>query len=292
MSTVPNPEVQITRDWLTRADHENADRTAVEYLLAETLNVPRLELPLHLTAPIDIADDYHRLTVDHEPLQYILGFTEFHGLRIRCSPAALIPRPETEQLVLLALPHLAETPAARLIDVGTGTGCIPIALGHLTQPRPRHILAIDTSAEALALAAQNAADHDIPITFHRGDLLDGQPPASADLITANLPYIPTSHLDGLDPNVRDHEPRLALDGGADGLDLIRRLAVQARSVLAPGGLLLLEIDDSHPDLILPLLIDAGFDAPALHPDLTQRLRFASAVAPPPKERSLRIPKGS
>lgn len=178
-----------------------------------------------------------------EPLPYVLGRWEFFGLEFAVTPAVLIPRPETELLVERALAWLERNPGRRLAaDVGTGSGCIAVALAaHCPGLR---LLATDVSAPALAVARQNAARHRAleRIEFIQADLL---PPLGSplDLICANLPYIPGDTLPGL--RVYRSEPALALRGGEDGLDLIRRLLALAPACLAPGGLTLLEIEASQ-----------------------------------------------
>jgi release factor glutamine methyltransferase len=178
-----------------------------------------------------------------EPLPYVLGKWEFYGLEFTLSPATLIPRPETELLVEQALGWLRAHPGRRwAADVGTGSGCIAVALAvHIPDLK---VLASDLSIEALQLAADNVSRHGVQerIRLIRADLL---PPVAQrfDLICANLPYIPSEKLAGL--KVSQREPLLALDGGPDGLDLIRRLLKLAPESLAPGGALLMEIEASQ-----------------------------------------------
>ncbi|MBN1145848.1 MAG: peptide chain release factor N(5)-glutamine methyltransferase [Anaerolineales bacterium] len=178
-----------------------------------------------------------------EPLPYVLGRWEFYGLDFIVTPATLIPRPETELLVEQALAWLEAHPAPRrALDVGAGTGCIGIALA-VNAPR-LDVLASDCSLAALRVARGNAQRHGVAtrVRFVQADLL---PPVAArfDLICANLPYIPSAALAGL--RVSRWEPGLALDGGQDGLALIRRLLQAAPTALAEGGLLLLEIEASQ-----------------------------------------------
>ena len=201
-----------------------------------------------------------------EPLPYVLGKWEFYGLEFALSPAVLIPRPETELLVEQALGWLRAHPGRRwAADVGTGSGCIAVALA-VNIPDLK-ILASDLSAEALQLAGDNARRHEVRerLSLVQADLL---PPAgrSFDLICANLPYVPSRELMGL--KVSAHEPLLSLDGGPDGLDLIRRLLGGAPESLAPGGLLLLEIEASQGPASLELA-RAAFPSAALEvlPDL-------------------------
>ncbi|RME07163.1 MAG: peptide chain release factor N(5)-glutamine methyltransferase [Anaerolineae bacterium] len=179
-----------------------------------------------------------------EPLPYVLGQWEFYGLTFQLSPAVLIPRPETEMLVEHALAWLRQhSGRRRSLDVGTGSGCIAIALAkHVPD---LHLLALDLSAAALKVARANASRHQVAqrIQWLQADLLTPlSTHAVFDLICANPPYIPTAVLHGLD--VHEREPTLALDGGDDGLAVIRPLLRGARHHLRPGGLLLMEIEAS------------------------------------------------
>jgi release factor glutamine methyltransferase len=177
-----------------------------------------------------------------EPLPYLLGHWEFFGLDFIVSPAVLIPRPETELLIERALAITSGQP--RILDVGTGSGIIAVTLA--AKLPTASITATDTSPAALGIAQQNAQKHGVAdrITFIESDLLSSFVTQSGhsvfDLLTANLPYIPSADVNTLE--VTKHEPRLALDGGPDGLDLIRRLLMDAPAILAPNGAVLLEIE--------------------------------------------------
>jgi release factor glutamine methyltransferase len=194
-----------------------------------------------------------------EPVQYITGRQEFYGLDFVVSPAVLIPRPETELLVETALELLRETSAPLLCDVGTGSGCIPVTLLH--ERRDAHAFGLDISADALAIAAQNAARHAVNerLTLRVSDCFDAldssTPPFT--LITSNPPYIPARDVPQLQREVREHEPLNALtpegDEGGDGLSLIRRLIVDAASFLIPGGHLLLEIGHDQHEAVARLI---------------------------------------
>ncbi len=221
-----------------------------QVLLAHHLHVPRAhvlahpELPLNAHAAQAFARDVARLAAG-EPLAYLIGVKEFYGLAFDVSPQVLIPRPETELLVDEARSWLDEqTPGRepRVIDVGSGSGCIAVALAVHTPGL--HLLAADISAAALAVAQKNAHRHGAAdrIHFVQADLL--MPFAQGlDLVCANLPYIPSEDLAQLE--AARHEPRLALDGGADGLDPTRRLIDQARQRMNREGCLLIEIEESH-----------------------------------------------
>jgi release factor glutamine methyltransferase len=187
------------------------------------------------------ADLYRR--AEREPLAYITGQREFFGLSFAVSPAVLIPRPETELLVEEVLRWCARpsAPAAPLlVDVGTGSGIIAVTVAvHLPGAR---ILATDASTEALDVARANAAHHGVAgrIDFLLGDLLAGLS-EPVDLIAANLPYVATPDWEALMPEIREYEPRQALDGGPDGLEMIRGLLSQAPRHLRPGAAVLVEI---------------------------------------------------
>ncbi len=186
-----------------------------------------------------------RRRLTHEPTAYILGHKEFFGLDFEVTPAAIIPRPETELLVELAIAFARlRTHGAPLTiaDIGTGCGAIAVSIAHALAGA--HVIATDVSADALALAARNAERHGVSdrIDFRCGDLL-APLDARVDLVVANLPYVRTEDWLALPPEIRDHEPRDGLDGGRDGLQVIGRLLEQAPGCLAPGGLLLAEIGD-------------------------------------------------
>ncbi|MBP7768296.1 peptide chain release factor N(5)-glutamine methyltransferase [Candidatus Woesebacteria bacterium] len=192
------------------------------------------------------------------PIEYVTGVAEFLGLSFFVSPAVLIPRIETEELVELALQTISErisTASAQhplsIADIGTGSGAISISLAkHCRHFQDRvAFFASDVSEAALAVAKKNAqsllSPEEPQITFLHSNVLRNYPEKAYDLIIANLPYIPTDHLNTLDASVKDHEPVLALDGGPDGFALIRVLIEEAPQYLTPHGVLLLEIDDSH-----------------------------------------------
>jgi release factor glutamine methyltransferase len=191
-----------------------------------------------------------------EPMAYVLGVQEFWGLTFEVNPAVLIPRPETEIIVESALELFPDANAPlRLADVGTGSGCLAVALAH-ARPNAR-VTAIDLSSEALAVASANAARHRVAdrITLVRGDLLTdpGLQDAAFDAIVSNPPYVPDGALAGLQPEVRDHEPAAALVAGPDGLDVIRRLIAQAAGHLRPGGHLIFEIGIGQEDPVCRLI---------------------------------------
>jgi release factor glutamine methyltransferase len=228
-------------------------RLDAELLLAHVLGLSRTDLYAHPERSL-LAHQLaaYRALLDRraqgEPLPYLTGHIEFYGLDMTVNAHVLIPRPETETLVDLALGKVEGLRSVlskvegrlSLADVGTGSGCIAIALAvHAPQAR---IMALDLSPDALDVARANAGRHGVAdrITFLQSDLLAALPKA-VDLIVANPPYIAADEWPGLPREVREHEPQLALDGGPDGLDVIRRLLEQAPARLRPGGALLVEI---------------------------------------------------
>jgi len=230
----------------TLAGASECEPLDAQLLLMHVLGVDRAALIAHPERPLTPEQssafrDLIERRAAGIPLPYLTGRRAFYDLDLIVTPEVLIPRPETEHLVEAALAWAGGRRGLRVVDVGTGSGAIAIALAkHLPEA---HVWALDISAAALDVARQNAAHYGMleRIEFVPGDLLlpllsRGQ---QADLIAANLPYISSDELDTL--AVARHEPRLALDGGPDGLDLIRRLLDQAPRVLGAGGLLLLEI---------------------------------------------------
>ena len=275
--TVPLLEVlRGTERYLADRGVENP-RLNAEHLLAHALGLKRMELYLQFDRPLAESEraplrDLVKRRGTREPLQHVLGTAEFHGRTFACDKRALVPRPETEQLVELALEIAKDKPAATILDIGTGSGVIVLTIALELPSATLH--ATDLSPDALALAAENAARHALTdrIVFHQADLL---PPDGTrfDLIIANLPYIPAEDIASLSPEVR-HDPASALDGGADGLDLIRRLIETAPDRLAPGGALLLEIGLGQADAVNTLLSARKFRDISVRPDYQNIPRFA------------------
>lgn len=206
-----------------------------------------------------------------DPVAYVTGSTGFRYLTLRCDRRALIPRPETELLVDLVLRRVSTGVAA---DIGTGTGCIALSLAR--EGRFDTVLAVDSSAGAVALAGENAEATATSIALVRGDLATALAPASIDALVANPPYLTTSEYQRLDPAVRQWEPRIALESGADGLDATRSLLGQAAQVLRPGGWLGLEVDSARAATVARLAHGAGLAAVAIERDLFERERFILA----------------
>ena len=216
-------------------------------------------------------DSAVRRRVAGDPVAYVTGSTGWRYLTVRCDRRALIPRPETELLVDLILRCVSTGVAA---DIGTGTGCIALSLAR--EGRFDTVLAVDSSAGAVALAGENVLGTGTSISLIRGDLATALGPASIDALAANPPYLTTTEYDRLDPAVRQWEPRLALESGADGLVAIRSLIVQAACTLRPGGWLGLEVDSGRASTVARLAEDAGLEAVTIERDLFARERFILA----------------
>lgn len=270
----------------------DAPRATAEHLVARLLRCKRSELVpwLQKTVPDSWLEAMRRgmqRIASGEPLQYVIGQWDFRDFTLKTDARALIPRPETEQLVELALQsrRLRATPQPRLIDWGTGSGCIAIALARAL-PAAR-VIAIDVSPDALALAKENAAAlgvadrilfFDLSQGIDLGDFLD---PATIDAIVSNPPYIPTAVCEQLDAKVARHEPRLALDGGPDGMDILRQIADDALMLLVPGGELFFELDaeSRQAKSMADYLAEAGYSDIRPHRDYAGAERFLSAVLP-------------
>jgi release factor glutamine methyltransferase len=208
--------------------------------------------PLNFTTAYDALID--RRTA-REPMAYILGMQEFWGLAFEVGPAVLIPRPETEVLVEAALSRIPEAGSFDVADVGTGSGCVAIAIA---RDRPRaSLVAADIARDALEIAAANARRHGVAdrITFACGDLLalPSLAQRTFDLIVSNPPYVAEDDRSTLQPEVRDYEPAAALFAGRDGLSIIRRLVAQSVARLRPGGFLMFEIGQGQDDAVRELI---------------------------------------
>jgi release factor glutamine methyltransferase len=212
-----------------------------------------------------------------EPIQYITGETEFYGLPFRVTPAVLIPRPETEHLAEETLKRAADFAHPRIVDIGTGSGCIAIALAHHLPHAS--ITASDLSPEALTLARQNAESNQVAghIRFLEGDLMTPIAGETFNVIVSNPPYVPEADRSTLSVEVRDHEPALALFAGDDGLDIYRRLIPAAHAALIPAGFLLLETGFGQQGAVTALLAASGFQSIETLPDLQGIPRVVSAL---------------
>ena len=259
-------------------------RLDAEWMLADLLHLGRAELSLRAHDPLDDeTQKSFQLRVDKRarriPLQYVLGWESFRGLRLKVDPRALIPRPETEELVDLvaALPLPAES---RVLDLGTGTGCLAIGLGRACM-RWR-FLAVDVSGKALALAGENVRRHRLGarIRLKRADLFAMESwtrPASFDLLVSNPPYVAESEWETLQPEVSGHEPRQALVAGPEGLDCYRALIPAAHVCVRPRGVLALEIGCDQAAAVRSMAEAAGWRDIRVKRDRHERDRFILAT---------------
>jgi release factor glutamine methyltransferase len=243
-------------------------RLEAELLLAEVLGTDRVGLIVDAERPLDKTElggyrALHKRRRAGEPVAYILGRREFYGRSFRVDARVLVPRPDTETLVETTLRRMGRAAmAARVLDVGTGSGCVAITLA---RERPTwRVLGVDVSEGALAVAWENATRLSaLPaVGFTRGDLGDALPPHGFEAVVSNPPYIPTADLPGLARDVRDYEPRLALSPGPSGLEIIARIVRDAPRLLCPlagrGGLLALEVGAGQAHEAARLLEAGGF----------------------------------
>jgi release factor glutamine methyltransferase len=298
----------------------DSPRLDAELLLAETLGLDRVHLYTEFDRPLTAGEvDRYRASIARraarEPVAYILGRAYFRHLCLEVTPAVLVPRPETEELVEVALGSLLRRPVLRggpgwparasaaglpagaappaaspppadgdpvplpyVADVGTGSGAIALSLA---QEAGESVLAADTSLEALAVAARNAAAVGLAhlVRFEQADLLEGVVEGSLHLVVSNPPYVRSGDMAALAPGIRLFEPSAALDAGPDGLAVIRRLVPQAARALHPGGSVILEVGDGQAQAVAGLARDAGFSLVTVHMDLSQKERIVEATLP-------------
>jgi release factor glutamine methyltransferase len=246
-----------TKGYLAEKGVENA-RLEAEWLLGAALGLDRVGLYVNFDRPLNEAElaacrGMVARRARREPLQYILGTQEFMGLEFKVTPAVLIPRHDTEVLVTEALRRGAE--AKKVLDIGVGSGCIAVALAK--QLPAAEVCGVEQSTAALAVAERNAARHGVAVRLIPGSLFEPCRGERFDLIVANPPYIPTAELAALQPEVREYEPREALDGGEDGLDFYREIIPAAPDHLAPGGWLLVEVGIGQAPAVFGLFAETG-----------------------------------
>jgi release factor glutamine methyltransferase len=267
-----------TREYLEGKGVPSA-RLDAEYLIAHVLGIPRLALYLDHDRPLEPAEvdrlrELVRRRGRREPLAYVLGSWSFYGLELHCDARALVPRPETEILVerCLALLDGVESPA--IADVGTGTGAIALALASSLPGAA--VTAIDLSPGALALAAENAEANGLAerVELLEGDLLAPVAGRAFDLVAANPPYVAAGA--GVDPEVERYEPALAVYAADDGRAIHERLVTDARTVLKPGGHLVVEVGEGQAPWLAEHLVAAGYAAVELTRDLRGVERVVSA----------------
>lgn len=268
-------------------------RSSMQSMLAHVLGTNRTWLYLHLDDPLSEEvlvplRELLRQRGQGVPLQHLLGQVEFYRRNFRSDARALIPRPETEELVELALSLAPRRPGMRVLDMGCGSGVIGVTLAlELRAVQPEVVLA-DVSAAALDLALENATSLGARVRTYRSDLFAAWqpaeseedtrivPPAPYDLVLANLPYVPQGEAVAREVQ---HDPATALYGGADGLEVIRRFVVEALPYLAPGALVLLEVGHDQGEQVRSLMQAAGYERTALHRDMSGVARFPMGYAP-------------
>lgn len=265
------------------AAERDAPRRTAAWLLTEVLGEDRGQLYAHpgrAVAPNDARqfNDMVERCVAGEPLQHVLGYAVFRGLRLQVSPAVMVPRPETEEVVAAALGMMGEGEAPRVLDVGTGSGCIALAIKH---ERPdAAVQAWDVSTDALAVARENANRLGLDVQFADVDFLaeagEDRLSQPVDLLVSNPPYIPDDEAESLPAVVRDYDPHVALFAGDDPMRFYRGIAVQASALCVPGAAVVLETHADYAEEAAAVLRDEGLDDVRLQKDLSGRLRILTA----------------
>ena len=256
-----------TKEFLLSKGIDNA-RLEAEWLLCAVTGLDRVGLYLQFDKPLnesELAGYREKIArrAKREPLQHILGSQEFFGLEYDVTPDVLVPRHETEVLVSEAFAWYPD--AVTILDIGTGSGCIAVSLKNMFTKAA--VTATDISETALVVARRNAEKHGAAVEFLAGSLFAPVAGRSFDLIVSNPPYIPSADIESLDQEVRDYDPRTALDGGKDGLDVYRALIPAAVSCLKPDGWLLVEVGAGQADNVVQLYRNtACFSEPRVSPD--------------------------
>lgn len=275
--------IQKSADFLAKKGVESP-RLQAELLLAHALNLPRMKLYLNFERQLTLAEtnaarELVKRRGQCEPLQHIIGSTSFCGLELAVNRSVLVPRPETELLAEEGWKYLStlnpQPPTA--LDFGTGSGCLAIALA--TKCPNAEIFAVDISGDALDIAKQNAARHKVAerINFFQGNGFASLPDRiQFDLIISNPPYIPSAEIEKLQQEVRDFDPRNALDGGLDGLDFYRRIALEAAPFLKVTGKLMLEFGDGQAGALQEIFEGQKWIVEAVREDYTRRPRILIA----------------
>jgi release factor glutamine methyltransferase len=245
-------------------------RLDAELLLAHGLGLSRIELYTQYERPLGNDElaacrELLRRRGLREPVAYVIGSWGFRGLELAVDPRVLVPRPETELLVDRCLALLEGIERPRVVDVGTGSGAIALSL---KSERPdAHVVACDISQDALDVAAANAARLGLDVELHLSDLLAQVPGDGFRLVVSNPPYVSELEIAHLEPEVAEHEPRLATVAGPEGLEVYRRLLPEAAGRLADGGILALECGSGQAPGLVAELAAAGYGQPGIDPDL-------------------------
>ena len=249
----------------------------IEWLLCDLLQLKRIDLYLKFEDIINKSKlkklkSWIKRRIEREPLQYITGKVEFYGLKFISTPQALIPRPETERLVDITLNSLKKIPEPKILEIGTGSGCVSIAVSN-KKPRA-NILSLDISKNALELAEINAKSNNCKnINFLEMDFLSEIPDDKFDILISNPPYISQKEIKNIMPEVKNYEPRIALTDFEEGLNFYYRIAKVGRTLI-PNGIIILEVGlGKHPQKVFSLFKEAGFDQLELIKDYNNNERI-------------------
>ena len=261
----------LQKNGFSNSNHE------IERLLCDLLNYNRSDLYIRSNEKvsnnqINQLSDWINQRINRKPLQYITGYTEFYGNKISVSPNVLIPRPETERVVDIALDCIKEFRKPKILDVGTGSGCISIAIAK--KRRDADILSIDISEEALSKAIYNAKLNNVnSITFSKTDFLNEFPKEQFDLIISNPPYISKNEMETIMTDVKNFEPDIALTDNDDGLEFYRRFCDISNKLMNRKSFMILEVGlGQHPLKVHNIFSLAGFNKLELIPDYNNDLR--------------------
>jgi len=285
--------VRTTLDWTQGYLERHQDpqpRLSAQWLVGYATSLTRIQLYMDIDRPLSkpelaLLHDAVERRGAHEPLQYICRKAPFRFLELSVEPGVLIPRPETELLVDEVISYLKQAAVADSedvcfsgIDIGTGSGNIALSIAH--EFKQVHMYALDVSEDALRVAKQNADDLQLSdrISFYESDVLSALPASlygQIDFIVSNPPYIPTEVYDQLTPEVKEYEPGLALDGGADGLDVFRKILGQSHSALKDDGLLVCELHETTLQVAANLAEQEGYHSIKIVRDLNRKDRIIS-----------------
>lgn len=270
------------------AAERTAPRRTAEWLLTEVLGCNRAQLYAHPNRPVapEAVRQFEEMVerrVQGEPLQHILGTASFYGLQLRVSPEVMVPRPETERVVEQALACIEDVERPRVLDVGTGSGCIALALKHECPDAVVH--ACDVSPDALEMARANARALRLDVQFLEADVtadeVPGRMPGKLDLLVSNPPYIPVAEADTLPAVVREYDPDVALFAGDDPLRFYRALAGWARALCVSGAAFVFEIHPEYTEEVMTLLRRGEFATVRVKSDLSGRPRVVWGRTPEP-----------
>ena len=276
MATLAEKQAEYIKALSAICDQAEA-RAITLWILEEVLHVrgPKLSMERFMiltTHQEEVLDEYLKRLLKYEPVQYILGYAEFYGLRFKVSPAVLIPRPETEELVELIISEITK-PTVKILDIGTGSGCIPISLKK-NLPHA-DVTSIDISEDALKIARENASANGTEIIFSQRDILNQIPDERYDIIVSNPPYIGYDEKERMNDNVLIHEPHLALFSD-DPLLFYKRIAEIAKQILQAEGRIYLEVSEYRAKEVVDIFTRQGWNA-EVKKDMSGKDRMVKAM---------------